>query len=159
MSKLNRLRKEVTLTVDGEPFTVNIRKVSTADVLKYMSSVPSLYNDLVPSEIREAIRESAGEEADAEKALQGLIVATGIIVAGSVDPKFCLESSVDCLSPMELEDSKATDFGERLKPIFTLAEEIMRFSGLEGVFRSDEQAKEGVPKKAKSKGARNTRSS
>lgn len=144
--------------MDGEPFTVTIRKVSTTDVLKYMSNVPSLYNDLVPSEIREAIRESAGEEKDAEKAFQGLIIAAGIIVAGSVDPKFCMESSPDCLSPMELEDSKATDFGDRLKPIFTLAEAIMTFSGLEGIFRSDEKAKSGVPKKTKPKSSRNTRS-
>lgn len=145
------------MTVDGEPFTVLVRKIGMADVLRHLSRVPSIYADLVPSDAREAIREAAKTENEAEKAAQGLAIAYAIVVAGSVDPRFCLEPSKDCLSPMELEDTSAEKPEDRLKPLFDLVEAIAEMSGLEGLFRGGEKAQPRVSKKTKSKGGGNPR--
>jgi len=145
MGVLEKLRRQVQVTVGGETLTVTVRKIGMMDVLGLVQRVPSLYSDLVPSDAREAIKVAAEAENEAEKAAQGLAIAYAIVVAGTVDPQLCLRPSADCLSPSDLEDVSAETPEDRLRPILTIAEAIAELSGLEGLFRGVEKAE---PKKA-----------
>lgn len=161
MGNLGKLRRDVTVTVDGETLTVTVRKIGMADVLRYLNRIPSIYSSLVPSDVGEAIAQVADDDDKAQKAAQGLAIAYAIAVAGVVGirgggldgVRLCFEPSDDCLTPQELEDTSAPEPEGRLKPLFAIVEAISEMSGLEGLFRRPDAGEKAAPEGAEPQGA------